>query len=335
MPTSQTIGDLQLDDFVDVIPRIYSNKDQFRSLWDAWLHLMHHGSAVGEEVRKGASSPQFFTEIADFSMWFFTVISKMTGRIGVPNTDNEATLDSLIRIRHNFSDILWLKYPGMCPVCYWRRSHGERDKEKEPGFDSPCDCMLYEVEARDQTAKKVHTHALRAFATERIKNKPVGVDQWQQMFATIFAANLRHLSFESIAFHLLEEIGEIADAMARTYTYRSDEFVPGAPNWAQVWLEEEISDVSSWLFALVNRADSVRQVADKYDRWSSPHGEGGERPPLRLAQIIWRRYGSNELEDFYCPTCLKQAECECPLIMVPATTSVDKLMGLISDDPTA
>jgi len=266
MLSTETIGEMQLDDFVSAIPKIYSNKDAKRSIWDVWMHANHHASAIGEEVRKGASGRELFTEIADFAMWLFTAVNKFRGQIGIAN-DRESEQESLIRIAHGYSDLLWNKFPSLCPVCYWRRAKGNRTSEKNPGFSEPCDCFLHDVETRNQDQKRRHTKALRAFSRQHSLKKPQGIDQWQDMFARIFEANLRHLTLTSIAFHLLEEMGEVSDAMVRMYTYTEGDFVPGEPSWRQIWLEDELADVSSWLFALVKKLDAVRQKANEYDRW--------------------------------------------------------------------
>lgn len=328
--TSATIGRVQLDDFVSIIPRIYQSKDRYRSLWDVWLHTLHHASAIGEEVRKGGRDEKLFVEIADFSMWFFTVLSKMNGETGVRKPGEKSVVESLIRVRNSYSDLLWLKYPQMCPVCYWRRTHGDRDGESQPGFDSKCDCLLHEVEKRDQSQKEQHVRNMRSYARKMISRKPAGVDQWQEMFATIFEANLKHIDLPSAAFHLLEEVGEVSDAMARMYTYRTDEYRPGSPSWAQVWLEEELADVGSWLFAIVTKADSIRMAADAYERW-----QGGDsvppRPQVRLSNIIWRRYGLDELQDFYCVHCRQQSECACPIVLIPGTHTVKDLKSKMTE----
>jgi NTP pyrophosphatase (non-canonical NTP hydrolase) len=331
MPSSKTIGQMQLDNFVDAIPRIYCEKDEKRSIWDVWMHANHHASAIGEEVRKGTSGRELFTEIADFAMWLFTAVNKFQGDIGVAKSP-DSEQESLIRIAHDYSDLLWNKYPGMCPVCYWRRVMGDRSREKDPGFEEPCDCLLHDVETRDQMQKRHHTKALRAFSWDQRRNKPQEIDRWQGMFARMFAANLRHLSLTSIAFHLLEEMGEVSDAMVRMYTYSEENFVQGEPSWRQVWLEDELADVSSWLFALVEKLDTIRQTANEYDRWR--FGTGLQDNRITLSQIIWKRYGSDDLEDFICPhPPAQQHTCRCPLILVPADRSVqdvrDKVMDIL------
>lgn len=325
MPSSKTIGQMQLDNFIDVIARIYHDKDAKRSISDVWMHANHHASAIGEELRKGNSGRELLTEIADFVIWLFTAMNKFRGEIGVANSP-ESDQESLIRIAHGYSDLLWNKYPGMCPVCYWRRTKGDRSREKKPGFSEPCDCLLHDVEARNQTQKRHYTKALRAFSKDQRRNKPQGIDQWQDMFGRIFAANLRHLTLTNIAFHLLEEIGEVSDAIVRMYTYSEQDFVLGEPSWRQVWLEDELADVSSLLFALVEKLEMVR----KTDRWR--FGIGFRDNRITLSQIIWKRYGSDDLKDFICPHCpAQQRVCTCPLIIVPADRSVQDVRNRVID----
>ncbi len=216
--TDKTIGDTSIDEFVRIIPAIYAVHDKKRNLMDVWLHTNHHAAAIGEEVRKSRPGGKLLEEIADFSMWYFTLIGRLQGRMGdAGDSDIDSERERLIRIDHSYSDLLWNKYPGMCPVCYWRRTKGDRVKEAKE-IQRRCDCLLWDVEGRDQAQKRKHALALRDFAAEA-RGKPRSVDEWQLMFGTVFGANLRHLDMSDIAFHLLEELGEVSDAMARMYTY--------------------------------------------------------------------------------------------------------------------
>ena len=49
--------------------------------------------------------------------------------------------------------------------------------------------------------------------------------------------------------------------------------------------------------------------------------------PIRLSDIIWRRYGSDDLHSFYCPSC-EDAVVNCPLIFVPMTRSAQEFNSL-------
>lgn len=312
---SKSVGTLDLDKFVASIPLIYAKQDEMRSIWDVWLHANHHASAIGEEVRKNKPSGALLEEIADFAMWLFTIAVKLNRPLGEKTGIDKRSEEPLIRISKGFSDLLWSKYPGMCPVCYWRRTGGDRTKEKTEKFGQKCDCLQVDVESRNQDQKRQHVVALREYAKESQESMPTTVDHWQTMFGSIYEANLRHIDLTDIAFHLLEEMGEVSDAIVRMYTYTEKRpFALDELSWRQTWLEEEIADVSSWLFALVNKLDFIRVTADEYDKWRYKDAHV-PRESIQLSRIIWTRYGSDDLTAFYCQKC-KKNECECPIHLV-------------------
>src|SRR5207248_2378900 len=117
--------------FVEGVNRVYSGKDEKRSIWDVWMHANHHASGIAEEIRRGASGQGLLREIADFTMWLLTAVYKLEGEIGVAKP-GDGEQESLIRIGNKYSDLLWNRFPRCCPLCYGRRSGGDREKEKEP-----------------------------------------------------------------------------------------------------------------------------------------------------------------------------------------------------------
>lgn len=307
---------MDLDEFVAKIPLIYANKDDLRSIWDVWLHANHHASAIGEEVRKNKPGGALLDQIADFAMWLFTIAVKLNRPFGEETEIDKRNEEPLIRISKGFSGLLWSKYPGMCPVCYWRRTGGDRAKEKTEKFGQKCDCLQFDVESRDQGQKQKHVTALREYAEANKGSKPTTVDGWQTMFGSIYEANLRHIDLTDIAFHLLEEMGEVSDAMLRMYTYtKKQPFMLDELGWRQIWLEEEIADVSSWLFALVIKLDLIRETADEYDKWRYEEGAYAPRDSIQLSRIIWKKYGSDDLTAFFCKKC-KKNKCVCPIQLV-------------------
>ena len=331
--TSATVGSLDLDEFVAAIPRIYSEHDQKRSVWDVWMHANHHASAIGEEVRKDKAGRKLLQEIADFAMWLFTFLGKLQGELGVHKPGDLREEETLIRVSVSYSDLLWRKYPGMCPVCYWRRSeHGNRDREQEANFLRPCDCLQFDVESRDQEEKRKHVKALRAFSNDNADGKPSSVDAWQDMFGRIFKSNLRHLDLTDVAFHLLEEIGEVSDAMIRMYTYTTGTFTNGEPRWRQVWLEEEIADVSSWLFTLIEKLDFIPATTKEFEEWTLGAAIV-PRPRLLLSNIIWARYGSDKIEGLYCRHCKRTPKCKCPITLPGHGQTIDAIRSAYSAAP--
>lgn len=327
---SKTIGETPLDDFVEVIPTIYKIPDQKRSIWDCWLHANHHASAIGEEIRKNKPGSDLLKEIAVFSMWLFTFLGKTQGEMCTKKDGEVRDEESLIRVGYQYSELLWNKYPSVCPMCFWRRTNDDSQSEDDASFGAPCDCLIHEVESRDQSQKRSHVEKLRAFARKTVDKKPSTVDEWQRMFQSIYQANLRHLTLNDIAFHLLEEMGEVSDAMVRMYTFREEELVKGEPNWRQVWLEEELADVSSWLFALVIKLDFMREIADAYDEHMLKQRDVITRLALTLSRIVWTYYGSDDIQGFFCEKCTEKV-CVCPIKLVPNDLTLQDIVSLKSE----
>jgi NTP pyrophosphatase (non-canonical NTP hydrolase) len=317
--TSKTIGTLQLDDLVEGVNGIYSSKDARRSIWDVWMHANHHAAGVGEEVRK-EGGPKLREQIADCAMWLFTMVEKLQGPIGIPKPPDESPKERIIRVGSSYSDILWKRFPGMCPFCYWRRTAGDRQREKQPGFSDPCDCLSHDLTARNKDERRRHATALRAFSLENLARKPTSVDGWQNMFSAIFEVSLERLRLSDVALHLLEEMGEVSDALVRMYTFSDTTFVATEVSARQGCLEDELSDVSSWLFALV-------------ERLKLPVERPSEEGRLLLSQIIWSRYGTDEIQRFTCWKCRKPS-CTCPIVFVPPDRPIDELQALMESVAT-
>lgn len=282
--TKANIGNMPLDEFVTAVAGIYETQDEKRSIWDIWLHTVNHAAAIGEEARKYKPGGKPLEEIADSSMWLLTFVGKIRGTFGSV-AGKQRIEESTIRTEVTLSDIIWNKYPMVCPVCFGRRFDdcGAMDTQ----LTKPCDCLLYPVETRGQSQIRDHINKLRQYAKDHIHDKPMSVDGWQQMFRDIYEPNLRHLSLTDIAFHLLEEVGEVSNAVLRMYTYDKGKFQAGEPEWRQNGLENEIADVSSWLFTLVNHLELVPEIAREFQKFL--WGETALRETrMTLSSIIWR-----------------------------------------------
>jgi NTP pyrophosphatase (non-canonical NTP hydrolase) len=325
MPHSRaTVGRLQLDEYVALVPKIYSAHDQNRSIWDVWCHTLHHAAAVAERLRKEAPADKLLTEIADFALWLFTVVQKLSGTLGARKTPNETVAEALIRIESGCSDLIWHRYPGVCHLCYARRTKVRGNLPKGLGLLDPCDCSPQMPDCRDKNTKRRDSRSLRKFSEARRSQKPRNVDEWQSMFGAIFGASTEQLSAADVGFHILEELGEVSDAMVRMYSYTKKGFRTGEPNWRQARLEGQIADVFSWLFALVEKLNQPKLIRPETER---VHAKAKSLPTGRvmLSGTIWRRYGSDRLNSFWCPVC-RSVVCSCPLIFVPATRPLKDLL---------
>jgi NTP pyrophosphatase (non-canonical NTP hydrolase) len=311
------VGRLQLDEYVSLVPAIYGKHDLHRSIWDVWCHTLHHGAAVAERIRKEAPADDLFTEIADLALWLFTSIQKLTGKPGKRKFPAEAPSDTLVRIRSRCSDLVWHRYPRICHLCYARRIANKVHGSK---LVAPCDCFGQKPDRRDKEAKRADLKALRRFSESIHSRKPKSIDEWQVMFGTVFGANIHRLSPTEIGFHLLEELGEASDAMARMYSYSKKNFRFGEPNWRRARLEDQIADALSWLFALVQKLNAMKFSSREVKLMR----KNADMPRVTLSEIIWRRYGSESRGTFRCPVCNGQV-CSCPLIFIPGTHAMDDL----------
>jgi len=318
------VGKTSLDEYVSVVASLYSTHDSNRSVWDVWCHTLHHAAGVAEQIRKRARDEKLHREIADFSLWLFTMVLKLKGEFGSSQGSSEAPTDRFIRIQSGCSDMLWHRYPNICPSCYTRRLVEDRAGDAKPGQIGPCDCLEYPPGPDDSESKRMQLSALQRYSFEIQAEKPTAVDEWQNMFSTVFRKNLATFSLKDIALHLMEELGEASDAMIRMYSYKRENFLDGEPYRRQSNLEAQLADVFSWLFALVGKLDSLKENELKR---KGPRSDGSSKPsqPVRLSEIIWDRYGSEEKHSFYCQSC-KGAVCTCPIILVPATRPGAELM---------
>lgn len=123
-----TVGGMQLDEYVVKIAEIYSANDRNRSLWDVWCHALHHAAAIAERLRKKSPTARVFEEIADFSLWLFTAVNKLAGQLGHLKEQDQTPLETLIRIQGGCSDLLWHRYPKICPLCYVRRTQSSGNR---------------------------------------------------------------------------------------------------------------------------------------------------------------------------------------------------------------
>lgn len=296
--TAATVGNLKLDDYVAAVTAIYARHDRNRSLWDVWCHAQHHAAAIAEEVRKGLLSPRndkTLQEIADFSLWFFSMLAKLQ-EVPAEEAGKNYGEQSVIRISASASQLMWNRYPYVCPLC------------RLPS------CACGPEHLRRKKAKgREHKRAIetRRLARESSNTMPASIDQWQEMIVSIYRERLKQLEVANIVLHLLEEMGEVSDALVRMYTYvgsiPSDE-----PRPRQIRLEDELADTLSLLFGLVGR---LRM--DIHD--------GTAKDAMRLSQILWQKYGSEAYKSFWCRHC-KSTVCSCAIIFARSETQVQEIL---------
>lgn len=138
--------------------------------------------------------------------------------------DTYAWLCSFAGRYGSFDDMVWGKYPSKCIYCRQNicTCNGEREQNGATG-------------------------------------RPGNLNEWQRTLYVIYGQGNNERSLDEIAFHLFEEIGEVAKALRKK---DKKEIV------------EEVADSFAWLIAVVNRHDPEIRIDDMvYNRYSDkcPH----------------------------------------------------------------
>jgi NTP pyrophosphatase (non-canonical NTP hydrolase) len=335
--TSEKIGQLNIDVVVAAATAIYREHDRKRTLWDIWSHALHHGAAVAEEIRKRpfmeANDEKLHQEIADLALWLFTMIVKLNGPLGIPIESNEAApQDWVVRISVNASDLMWNRYPGVCAWCFCATHPDSSAKSDERDMCQPCSCEALQTALRkkDSTELRLRAKRTRKLAVEHATRRPQSLDGWQDMIGAIYCGASRPRPLQEVTLHLLEEMGDVSDCLIRMYSYLEKDLLGIEEEIfaRQARLEDELADVLSWLLELVERLGTLGRCNPK--EWPSSTGKRVSNERLYLSQVLWRRYGSDEKQTFWCRHC-KQVTCACPIRLIQSREQVDEIPRKLSD----
>ena len=337
--THESVGQLGLDSIVEAASAIYEKHDKNRSLWDVWSHAVHHAAAIAEEIRK-CSQPEFDDkklkqEVADFTLWLITMLAKLKGPLGSP-IPNQPPQDWIVRISVGASDLIWNRYPGVCPWCYCEAHQDSSLRIDDADFGQPCCCNSLRTIGREKEKEELRARAKRTrwLAIEHTSRRPKSIDGWQEMIGSLYGERLNQASLQEVALHLFEEIGEVSDCLIRMYTYVEKDWdhIADEISARQIRLEDELADVLSWLFGLVERLD-IEGRSRQHEN-SSTVATTNSKGKMLLSQILWARYGCDEKNYFRCWAC-KGAICSCLLRPIKTENQVADLLSRFPSSPSA
>ena len=340
-----SIDDYHLD-FAD----IWARDTIERSVFDLWLHVVDHASRIARAIRR-QEPPEVIDDIADTTVWLMSFIAQCQ------NT-KASSPESCFWFNEMPSQIIWQKYPATCPGCYdhWlitllelkdddiplRKLELKRDeilnainyRASQILQPEPCTCftrlVTHSREREVSAALRTDFDMFRRFYANRVavvKRSVESTVQFEAMFHNLYSNAHHILSLESIAFHLLEEVGESSEAIKDLYTF-DDSREPYSPELnatRKARFLEEIADVFSWLFtmALKIRSTYVRH-AEQYRSSVIPNAIRDRYVGLDFAQSLWSKYGMTKRganwERLKCPGC-QSAPCTCPRDMQILWTS--------------
>lgn len=326
-----------IDDYYTDFAVIWERDRTERSVFDLWLHVVDHAARVASALRRQLP-PQVIDEISDTTVWLMSFIAHCA------STKNR--FDMNFKFEQLPSDLIWNKYPGLCPGCFdsWiisllNLSTEDAPKRKLELYEStineaieqraeiyhsptPCTCLVrVTTHTKDQDIiltlrteldrfRLMYADALR----ERGK-KLVGISELEEMFDIIYANVHRVQTLESITFHLLEEIGEATQAIKDCYTFDNsrEPFTPQLFRLRKQRMLEELGDIFSWVYTVAIKLRSTYfKLAQEY--LASITRRSDLPKSFSFADILWSKYGmtsdGENWNSLNCPGC-SCAPCEC------------------------
>jgi NTP pyrophosphatase (non-canonical NTP hydrolase) len=307
-----------IEEYAEAIGNIWP-LDKDRPIWLLWIHVLSHATLVCEEVRKNRWH-KVAKELAEVLVWWLTFVRRVTQ----PPSRKTSEADKLVPyIGTTPSDIVWFKYPSVCPVCFGRWLTENCKDTSEASLlvsqnikkikmffkENPnCTCLAAKqgVEERDEAFKRVTKQCLHEYArrTRKVK-RPHSLRGMAEMLNLIFANNIEVLSVEEIAFHLLEEVGEVSKSLAILYmqdiqNVEEEGFLQDRRDRV-VDFAEELADVFSWSVALLAKIYRFLECAAQFAaEYKTVEGmpelvRGNLERTRNIVDLIWTIYGKGSI----------------------------------------
>jgi len=265
---SQNYLAASLDDWQTAFYALYGHIDDKRSLDSIWRHSMVNASKFSSDIRKN-NFGLAFTHLAHIFCWTVSFAERCR------RSDDEhlSTIQTL-------ADMVWEKYPGICPYC----------------GTNPCSCSSPGLVQKDGNALVIP----KGDPTKR----PATLDDWGRMFDYIYSNAHAVIPIEALAFHLVEETGEVTSQLIRI-----TEMLNGATSEEKKReLFREVADVFSWVCSVVSKINKTYFYPAARHFEKETNVVYGSIPTATLSKILWDEYGS--LTDLICSTC-KTNPCSC------------------------
>jgi len=233
---------LTLDEWADEF--IKANKGRWRGIdsANAWLRFVETATvSIAQSVRMGEHN-DLIEQLGDAFGWLCCFVKRFS-----KEQHNE-----FFKFSDPLPKMVWRKFPGMCYRC------AHKFTEEEVGQKSYSACVCLATPSASSKEKK--TREGRLESARRNKLRPSTIDDWANMIKEIYGPNHRQLSLSAICLHFLEECGEVAQGLrdlrkCKSTAARSKEISK---------LQDEIADVFSWIFGLLNKLDQILEKSRDY-----------------------------------------------------------------------
>lgn len=193
--------------------QMYSHRNEDRPASATLAHFVEVCAALTSLSRqKRRDTLDFPGALCKALGWYFPLLAKLNVR--------------------SVEELVFRKYPAVCPYC---RSAPHNEMQ----------CKL--VKGTDDT---VDHAALREKYVENTHLRPSSLDDWREMFATIYPRQISDATSGRSAIALFEELGELAEAVRVFHRYPK-------------YLAGEAADVFSYLMALATEYSLQEEMAGR------------------------------------------------------------------------
>jgi len=298
--TDENFGTASLVQWEHELGFIYSSRNAARDPGNMWLRAVSDSSKVGEAIRKGEYIDVMKYLTHTFA-WILTTTHKLTeykyddvpALLGIDHRALTSTWDCLVE-----------KYPGICPYC---------------AVKVGCQCGVIREEMENETkaerrlrlAQNRQNVRRTAEMNDELDKSVIGITK---MFDRIYGHTHYGVDMDKIAFHMLEEVGEVAWCLTslREGTRTNDDSAP-----LSVQLAEEIADTVAWSFAIIGkirnlytRARKLEMLKDLDPGSATDKTEAvGEEYGL-LPRWLWTTFDGPKAGYLRCPGCHRRP-CSC------------------------
>lgn len=269
-----------LDFWVKNIAEIYHDQHSKREATDMLLPVVQYASFIAEDVRK-AEYGELHSHLAHTFAWFCALVGRC--KFFPANTH------PFYQIEDNLSDLIGYKYPNKCGHC----------------ASNPCDCAKRRMQL-EFAQDKVPSDSALVTARKQFKRTYQNwtLQNWVSMFDEIYSNLIYAMSVESIAFHLMEELGEVARALRGLIEYEGalgkeselDSNRKKDLDYKKYSFQTELADVFSWLIAVYLKLGHIEK------------GLGIKQKDL--SEDLWSLYGIPQEDKLFCAKC-RTNPCKC------------------------
>ena len=315
-----TLEDYQQEIF-DIWPQLAD-----RPALHTWSRVIQHATTACEGMRKRDWS-QVLEEIAKTIIWWLSFIRKCN-LLCQESTHGVYDEDIVFAFPFSATEIIWDKYPWVCPVEFGLAVHEVKNIRWDDRPAQVCMCLARkkDVEERSDDEKERAKKSLREFARLHWRHHPRYINSMEGMLQSIFSGPIYQYSFQELFFHLIEEVGEVSEALSNATVSEclssdgsNGKMLKNERKRKIYAITEELADVFSWAVSIVAK---VQSHLISFEHYLDARHEKNELHTIRdilkgsqhisLSAAIWQKYGlkHNELRCDHCNkrpcTCTEQ-----------------------------